>query len=98
MNRTRWKCSATKRKSLSLDDGPILRHRRRLANYVLRKRPNTFNVFISSDPDWAVQRIMLREHIDADRATKLRNHVNQERRDHCMYCTDSYWAMAPTTI
>ena len=63
----------------------------RLANYVLRKRPNTFNVFISSDPDWAVQRIMLREHIDADRATKLRNHVNQERRDHCMYCTDSYW-------
>lgn len=63
----------------------------RLANYVLRKRPNTFNVFISSDPDWAVQRIMLREHIDADRARKLRNHVNRERRDHCMYCTDSYW-------
>ena len=34
---------------------------------------------------------MLREHIDADRARKLRNHVNRERRDHCMYCTDSYW-------
>ena len=42
----------------------------RLANYILRKRPNTFNVFISSDPDWAVQRIMLREHVDADTAMK----------------------------
>jgi cytidylate kinase len=63
----------------------------RLANYILRKRPNTFNVFISSDPDWAIQRIMLREHVDADKARKIRNHVNHERRDHCMYCTDSYW-------
>lgn len=63
----------------------------RLANYILRKRPNTFNVFISSDPDWAVQRIMLREHVDTDTAMKIRNRVNKERRDHCMYCTDSYW-------
>lgn len=63
----------------------------RLANYILRKRPNTFNVFISSDPDWAIQRIMLREHVSAEEAAKMRNRVNQNRRDHCMYCTDSYW-------
>ena len=34
---------------------------------------------------------MLREHVDADTAMKIRNRVNKERRDHCMYCTDSYW-------
>ena len=63
----------------------------RLANYILRQRPNTFNVFISSDPDWAIQRIMLREHVSKEEAKRIRNRVNEERRDHCVYCTDSYW-------
>ena len=78
-------------KELELTNGKSCVIVGRLANYILRKRPNTFNVFISSDPDWAVQRIMLREHVDADTAMKIRNRVNKERRDHCMYCTDSYW-------
>ena len=63
----------------------------RLANYILRNRPNTFNVFISSDPDWAVQRIMLREHVDIDKAREIRNRVNRQRQDHCRFFTDTYW-------
>lgn len=63
----------------------------RLANYILRNRPNTFNVFISSDPEWAAQRIMLREHVEHDKAMEIRNRVNHQRQDHCRYFTDTYW-------
>ena len=63
----------------------------RLANYILRDRANTFDVFISSDPEWAAQRIMLREHVDHDQAIRIRNRVNRQRQDHCRYFTDSYW-------
>jgi drug/metabolite transporter (DMT)-like permease/cytidylate kinase len=63
----------------------------RLANYILRNRPNTFNVFIASDPEWAAQRIMLREHVEHDKAMEIRNRVNRQRQDHCRYFTDTYW-------
>jgi cytidylate kinase len=63
----------------------------RLSNFILRNRPNTFNVFISSNPEWAAQRIMLREHVDHDTAMEIRNRVNHQRQDHCRYFTDTYW-------
>jgi drug/metabolite transporter (DMT)-like permease/cytidylate kinase len=63
----------------------------RLANYILRNRPNTFTVFISAESDVAVRRIMLRDHLGADEALAKRNRINQERRDHCLEQTDSYW-------
>lgn len=63
----------------------------RLANYILRDRPNTFNVFVSDNPSVAVRRIMLRDHVGADEALAKRNRINQERRDHCLEQTDSYW-------
>jgi drug/metabolite transporter (DMT)-like permease/cytidylate kinase len=63
----------------------------RLANVVLKDRPNTFHVFISSDPKWAAQRIMLREHVNEEEALSMAAKINQRRREHCRYYTDTFW-------
>lgn len=66
----------------------------RLANYVLKDRPNTFNVFVAANPVWAVRRVMLREKVDHDTALAMIEKINRQRREHCRYYSNTFWGYA----
>lgn len=66
----------------------------RLANVILKDRPNTFNLFISSDPEWAARRVMLREKVDKATARRMIADVNRRRSEHCRYYTGTFWGYA----
>ena len=66
----------------------------RLANVILKDRPNTFNLFIASDPEWAARRVMLREKVDKATARRMIVDVNKRRSEHCRYYTGTFWGYA----
>lgn len=66
----------------------------RLANVILKDRPNTFNLFIASDPEWAARRVMLREKVDKATARRMIADVNKRRSEHCRYYTGTFWGYA----
>ena len=63
----------------------------RLANYILRDRPNVVRVFVTSDRSKAIERIMQREHLSAEEASKHIDHVNSGRANHYWQYADGRW-------
>lgn len=59
----------------------------RLANHILRDRPNVISIFVTSDHDKAVSRIMQRDHLGSEEASKRIDRVNSGRANH-------YWQYA----
>lgn len=66
----------------------------RLANFILGDRDNTFHIFISSDQDAKIRRIMDRDGLTAEEAGKKARKVDRERATHCRYFTHREWGKA----
>lgn len=63
----------------------------RLANFVLRGRPNRFDVFVYADANVRARRIAATCGVDADRAAQMVQRSDQERADHCLHYTGRHW-------
>ena len=63
----------------------------RLANFILGDRDNTFHIFISSDQDSKIKRIMERDGLSLEDAQKKSLKVDKERATHCRYFTHREW-------
>ncbi len=63
----------------------------RLANFILGDRDNTFHIFISSDQDSKIRRIMERDGLSLEDAQKKSLKVDKERATHCRYFTHREW-------
>ena len=57
----------------------------RLANFILGDHENTFHIFISSDSDAKIKRIMERDGLSLEEARKKARKVDRERATHCRY-------------
>lgn len=66
----------------------------RLANFILGDHENTFHIFISSDLDTKIKRIMKRDGLSAEEARKKAQKVDRERATHCRYFTHKAWGKA----
>ena len=66
----------------------------RLANFILGDCDNTFHVFISSDLDTKIKRIMERDGLSSEEAGKKAQKVDRERATHCRYFTHREWGKA----
>ncbi len=66
----------------------------RLANFILGDHENTFHVFISSDPDTKIKRIMDRDGLSPEEARKKAQKVDKERATHCRYFIHKEWGKA----
>ena len=66
----------------------------RLANFILGYREDTFHIFISSDFDAKIKRIMERDGLSAEEAGKKAQKVDRERATHCRYFTHREWGKA----
>ncbi len=63
----------------------------RCANWLLRNSPNGLHVFICSDIDFAVSRIMAKENLAEDAAKRKIKLVNGERANHYYQYTGQSW-------
>lgn len=66
----------------------------RLANYVLRDRPNVVRIFITSDEDKTVGRVMQRENLTHNEASRRITQVNSGRANHYWQYTGGKWTDA----
>ena len=66
----------------------------RLANLILGDRDNTFHIFISSDADAKIRRIMGRDELSSEDAQKKALKVDRERATHCRYFVHREWGKA----
>lgn len=66
----------------------------RLANFILGDHENTFHIFISSDSDAKIKRIMERDGLSLEEARKKARKVDRERATHCRYFTYREWGRA----
>ncbi|MDL2231840.1 cytidylate kinase family protein [Porphyromonadaceae bacterium OttesenSCG-928-L07] len=63
----------------------------RCADYILKDRPNCFNVFIMSDLEFARQRVMEEFGLSAEKAEQKIHQVNQGRSNHYWQYTGRKW-------
>ena len=63
----------------------------RLANWILRDNPNTFRVFISSDREKTVERVMKREDLSGEEASRRIVRINEGRANHYWQYTGGQW-------
>lgn len=63
----------------------------RLANYILRDKPDVFNVFVGADMSSKIERVVAREDCDEKQAARKIEKVERERTNHCMYFTHTHW-------
>lgn len=63
----------------------------RLAGYILKDRPNVFNIFVSASEESCAKRIADRDNVSLDAAIKKVRKVNKERAAHCKYFAKSEW-------
>ncbi len=59
----------------------------RLANFVLKNRPNLFSVFLHADVSARLDRMVTNYHIPADQAGKKLQIMDSRRYNHCKYYT-----------
>ena len=72
------------------DEGPCVIVGR-CANVILKDRPQTFHVFISTDSAFACQRIAAEQHLSPDEALREYHRINQLRANHYNYYTQHVW-------
>jgi MFS family permease/cytidylate kinase len=63
----------------------------RLANFILDKYPNCFNIFIYAEREFRLQRIVTEYGIAPDVAKKTLQRVDDERKEHCLHYTGKEW-------
>jgi cytidylate kinase len=64
----------------------------RTADYVLRDRPNVVNIFVVSDPDDCVQRVMQRDGVKTpEEARRIIERANKSRATYYNFYTDKIW-------
>ncbi len=63
----------------------------RLANWILRDRPHTFRVFVTSNEADAVSRVMATDHLSRDAAKERVESVNKGRSNHYWTYTQHSW-------
>ncbi len=63
----------------------------RLANWILRDRENTLNIFIRAMLEDKTSHVMQRDNMNKSAAQSQIIKVEHERREHCRYCTHTEW-------
>jgi len=63
----------------------------RLANFILKKHRNCFNVFIYADRNYRLQRIVKDYGIAPEKAEQTLQRVDYERKEHCAHYTGKNW-------
>lgn len=63
----------------------------RLANYILRDHANRLDVFVHSDEEDKVARVMARDHLGRDAAQEKISSVDHARSEHCRYFAHRAW-------
>lgn len=63
----------------------------RLANFILKDRPDCFRLFIYADKDSRVKRIVSEYGVETTQAESLLRRVDQERKEHCRHYTGYEW-------
>lgn len=66
----------------------------RMANWILRKRKNCVKVFITSSHETAIERIVAREHISSNEASRKIDRINKGRSNHYMQYSGQHWTDA----
>lgn len=63
----------------------------RLANFVLKDRPNCLHVFVYADEPARLRRIISGYGVDSNRAEETLRRVDKGRREHCLHYTGHEW-------
>ena len=66
----------------------------RLGAYVLKGRPNTFNIFVSADRVYRAERIRDTFHVDQKKAAELVRKEDHARASYCQHFTNAPWGLA----
>ncbi|MCF0228963.1 MAG: cytidylate kinase family protein [Parasporobacterium sp.] len=66
----------------------------RLGAYVLKGRPNTFNVFISADSNFRAEQISQKFHVSRRKAKELVRREDTARASYCHHFTNAPWGLA----
>lgn len=66
----------------------------RMADWVLRERSNRLSVFITSSRQYAVERIMEKDHLSASEAAQRIERVNKGRSNHYLQYSGRHWTDA----
>jgi len=66
----------------------------RCANWVLRGDPKVFHIFVTSNRKDAIDRVMKKDHLQADAALKRIEQVNKGRSNHYLQYTGRRWTDA----
>lgn len=63
----------------------------RLANFVLKDRPNCLHIFIYADEADRLKRVVAEHGMDESQAGDMLRRMDQERREHCLHYTGCEW-------
>lgn len=63
----------------------------RCANWILRDHKNCINIFVTSNKDFAIKRVMQKDKISAEDAAKKISQINKSRANHYWKYTGRYW-------
>lgn len=63
----------------------------RLANFVLKDRPNCLHIFIYADENYRTNRVIKESGVNASEAKALIRQSDQDRRNHCLHFTGQEW-------
>lgn len=66
----------------------------RMADWVLRERSNRISVFVTSSSQYAVERIMEKDHLSASEAAQRIERVNKGRSNHYLQYSGRHWTDA----
>lgn len=63
----------------------------RLANFILKDRPNCLHLFIYADEASRMKRVVSGYGVERNRAEELLKRTDQDRREHCLHYTGYEW-------
>lgn len=63
----------------------------RLANFILKDRPNCLHLFIYADEASRMKRVVSEYGVERSRAEELLKRTDQDRREHCLHYTGYEW-------
>lgn len=66
----------------------------RMANWVLRDRKNCLKIFVTSSRQTAIERIMAKEHLSPDEASRKIERTNKGRSNHYLQYSGHHWTDA----
>ena len=66
----------------------------RLSAYILRNRPNTFNVFISADQEYRVNQLLAEKKMSREEMLQLVKKEDAMRKAYCQHFTGKPWGLA----